>query len=94
LSAADGQPNEVTRLGVIRVGMDGALKWSRLYSYRASGFGPFIVKITSDSAILGYASYGTKSGKSLIVKVEPDGRPGWARIFTVPTMVFNDFHCD
>jgi hypothetical protein len=29
-----------------------------------------------------------------MVKIEPDGREGWAKIFDVPNMVLNDFHCD
>jgi hypothetical protein len=49
-----GQPGEVTRMGIIRTGLDGALKWSRLYTYNASGYGPLIAKIASDSAILAY----------------------------------------
>jgi len=92
--AASGPTSEVTRMGIIRTGLDGALKWSRLYSFSASGFGPLTAKVATDSAILAAAAYGAKSGKSFLVKIAPDGREAWAKIFDTPNTTFNDFHCD
>src|SRR6516162_7994155 len=81
-------------MGILRVGLEGTLKSSRLYSFSADGFGPLVAKVTVDGAILGSASYGAKSGKSLLVKIAPDGREAWAKIFDSPNTTFNDFHCD
>jgi hypothetical protein len=85
---------EATRVGILRLGVDGALKWGRLYSFSAHGFGPLGAKVASDGAILGAAAYGAMSEKSLLVKIAPDGTEAWAKILGVPNATFNDFHCD
>jgi hypothetical protein len=89
-----GVTAEKKRLGIIRTGLDGSLKWNRLYSFSLGGGAPLAVKVAIDGAILAAAAYGSKSGESFLVKIAPDGREAWAKIFNVPNTTFNDFHCD
>ena len=88
--------SSITKMGIVRIGLDGSLKWGRLYSFEG-GFGQLIPKITADSAIIAQASGlagAQQPGTSLLVKIDPDGKPAWAKVFDAPGLGFEDFHCD
>lgn len=83
-----------TRLGIIRIGLDGTLKWSRLYSFNVGEDGPLSARIATDGAFLAATSIGARSGKSFLVKIAPDGSEAWAKVFDAPNTTFNDFRGD
>jgi hypothetical protein len=90
--ASNGTPDKWPRLGILRLGPDGALLWSRIYSFRINISAPLLTKVTTDSALLAAAP--EPLGKSLLVKIAPDGKEAWAKTFGAPGLEFNDFHCD